>query len=300
MDVKYQVFVSSTYNDLEEERKEIIEALINLSHFPVGMELFNAADDTQWDVIKRRIGESDYYVLILSDRYGSTDKDGMGFTEKEYDYAIKLNKPVISFVRSEEEINKLPSDLRESEYRQELENFRKKISGKLYKIWTNQHDLSKKFFSSFAELTSVKPQIGWVRGDTITEQHSELAIKYAEINDKYQKLKDEALIAPKVFKDFEHTLPSLEELLNELISNTSVPVLQTDTLKIRVLGVCFHKSFPFIKNFIEEHCKSGKRIEIRLSKLDRTYSKINVLDDIWSNYYDVYLKQQEEFIKNIT
>lgn len=172
MDVKYQVFISSTYNDLKEERKEIIEALINLAHFPVGMELFNAADDTQWDVIKRRISESDYYVLILSDRYGSTDEDGLAFTEKEYNYAISLKKPIISFVRSQEEIENLPFEFRESQNREKLDAFKKQVSCRLYKSWQNKHDLSKKFFTSFAELSSIKPQKGWVRGDSITSQHS--------------------------------------------------------------------------------------------------------------------------------
>lgn len=74
MDKKYQVFVSSTYEDLQEERKAVIEALLQMNCFPVGMEYFNAADDSQWDVITSLIDECDYYVLIVAGRYGSIDE----------------------------------------------------------------------------------------------------------------------------------------------------------------------------------------------------------------------------------
>jgi hypothetical protein len=37
---KYQIFVSSTYSDLVDERREVIEAIIDLGHIPAGMEGF--------------------------------------------------------------------------------------------------------------------------------------------------------------------------------------------------------------------------------------------------------------------
>lgn len=47
MERRYQVFVSSTYEDLEEERREVMQALLSMGCFPAGMELFPAADDDQ-------------------------------------------------------------------------------------------------------------------------------------------------------------------------------------------------------------------------------------------------------------
>lgn len=108
MDKKYQVFVSSTYEDLKEERKTVIEALLQMNCFPVGMEFFNAADDSQWDVITSLIDECDYYVLIVAGRYGSVEESsGISYTQKEYEYAVKKNVPVISFVHKD--VNQLPS-----------------------------------------------------------------------------------------------------------------------------------------------------------------------------------------------
>ncbi|ECZ7129828.1 TPA: DUF4062 domain-containing protein, partial [Salmonella enterica subsp. enterica serovar Virchow] len=74
---KYQVFVSSTYVDLIDARKKIIETVLSLYHFPVGMEMFSADDSEQWDIIKETIDASDYYVIIIGHKYGSVSKDGI-------------------------------------------------------------------------------------------------------------------------------------------------------------------------------------------------------------------------------
>ena len=84
---KYQVFISSTYTDLFEEREQVIKATLELEHIPVGMEMFSAADERQWKIITRQIDQSDYYAVIVAHRYDSVQK-GISFTEKEYDYAL--------------------------------------------------------------------------------------------------------------------------------------------------------------------------------------------------------------------
>ena len=47
MDKKYQIFISSTYTDLVEARTKVRDAILSIYHFPVGMELFGAADEEQ-------------------------------------------------------------------------------------------------------------------------------------------------------------------------------------------------------------------------------------------------------------
>ncbi len=86
---RYQVFISSTYTDLLDERRSVMQAVLEMDCFPAGMELFPAADDTAWDYIQKIIQESDYYVLVIGARYGSCDDHGLSFTEREYDYALQ-------------------------------------------------------------------------------------------------------------------------------------------------------------------------------------------------------------------
>lgn len=98
MDKRYQVFVSSTFQDLEKERQEVMHALLELDCMPAGMELFPAADETQWNLIQRVIDDCDYYLLILGGRYGSMGAEGLSYTEMEYRYALSVNKPTIAFI----------------------------------------------------------------------------------------------------------------------------------------------------------------------------------------------------------
>jgi uncharacterized iron-regulated protein len=97
VNVKYQVFVSSTYEDLKDEREQVVKAVLEMGHIPVGMEMFSAADAQQWQIISRHIESSDYYVIIVAHRYGSMEGD-RSYTEKEYDYAIERGVPVLAFV----------------------------------------------------------------------------------------------------------------------------------------------------------------------------------------------------------
>ena len=57
MSAKFQVFVSSTFKDLHDERDLVIKAILEMGHIPVGMEMFSAADEEQWSVIKRQIDQ---------------------------------------------------------------------------------------------------------------------------------------------------------------------------------------------------------------------------------------------------
>src|SRR5687767_14870058 len=95
--VKYQVFVSSTYEDLQQEREQVVKAILEMGHIPVGMEMFSAADEEQWSIIQRHIEASDYYVVIVAHRYGSM-VDGVSYTEKEYDHTVQAGVPALGFI----------------------------------------------------------------------------------------------------------------------------------------------------------------------------------------------------------
>ena len=95
---RYQVFVSSTYADLKDERRRVIQTVMELDCIPVGMELFPAADEEQFEFIKRVIDDCDYYLLIIGGRYGSTTEAGISYTEQAYDYAISRCLKVIALL----------------------------------------------------------------------------------------------------------------------------------------------------------------------------------------------------------
>src|SRR5207245_10331515 len=92
---RLQIFVSLTFSDLIEKRQAAVEAILTAGHIPAGMELFTAGDESQMEVIKQWIDESDVYLLILAARYGSIEpKTGKSYTHLEYEYALSKGKPL--------------------------------------------------------------------------------------------------------------------------------------------------------------------------------------------------------------
>ena len=93
MDKKFQIFISSTFDDLKEERSKVVATILKSNHFPIGMEMFSADNVEQWEQIRRTIDSSDYYILIIKRRYGTLTKEGISYTEKEYNYAMEKKVP---------------------------------------------------------------------------------------------------------------------------------------------------------------------------------------------------------------
>ena len=58
-DKRYQIFISSTFTDLEDERRAVQDAVISMGDFPVQMESFPATDETLMDFIKPLIAKCD-------------------------------------------------------------------------------------------------------------------------------------------------------------------------------------------------------------------------------------------------
>jgi len=168
MNKRYQVFISSTFSDLKEERQSVLRAVLELDHMPAGMELFPASDDSAWQLIKDVIDASDYYVLIIGGRYGSIDEAGLGYTEKEYDYAVATKKPIIPLLHENPE--NLPREKTEtSEIAwKKLQTFRKKVEKKHTCVyWKTAEDLKAKVIIGVTSTVKRRPAVGWIRADQV-------------------------------------------------------------------------------------------------------------------------------------
>lgn len=176
MNKKYQVFVSSTYMDLIEERQEIMQALLELDCIPVGMELFPAADDDQWTLIKGLIKDCDYYLVVVGGRYGSLGPSGKSYTHMEYEFAVEEGIPTIGFIHSDP--GKIASEKTESEpeSRQRLEEFKNLVQQKMCRFWSSPEDLGSKVSRSLVKLIKSKPRIGWIKADIVTSEEANTEI----------------------------------------------------------------------------------------------------------------------------
>ena len=205
MAVKYQIFVSSTYDDLRDEREQVIKATLEMGHIPVGMEMFSAADEEQWKIITRQIDECDYYVVIVAQRYGSV-VDGISYTEKEYDYAISKNIPVLGFIIEDDAL--WPTDRVDTDPDQKssLEAFKEKIKRKPISSWSSATDLHGSFAIALSKQITLTPRPGWQRAtdgvdpDVINEL-SRLGSENAELRKRLREAlhqaKDDAIAERK-------------------------------------------------------------------------------------------------------
>lgn len=198
--VRHQIFLSSTYTDLKEERAEVLQAIWELDCIPTGMEAFVASNDSQWDVIRRVIDECDYYVLIIGGRYGTVTDDGISYTEKEFEYARKIGLPILAFVHSAPETIPMGKSELEAPGRTKLEAFRSKVMT-AYPVgqWSDGKQLGGLVSRALVREIKNNPRPGWVRNDGASP--IELLEKINTLAAENQKLRAES--AQSVDEDLE-------------------------------------------------------------------------------------------------
>ena len=101
-----RIYVSSTFSDLEEYRKEVSLALRRLGHEDVAMEYYVADDKRPLDQCLNDVASCNLYVGIFAWRYGyipqENNPEGRSITELEYRKAQDKGIPCLIFLLSEE------------------------------------------------------------------------------------------------------------------------------------------------------------------------------------------------------
>jgi hypothetical protein len=162
---RYQVFLSSTYKDLINERDRMLRELARFNYIAAGMEYFPAIDEEQYEYIKAIIDDSDFYVIVVAGRYGTLAPDGLSYCEKEYNYALERGLPVISLLHSD--VDSLPASKQEKtpEVRSQLDAFRRRLADRrLAAFWKDETELCLALVGSLAATAKRHPRLGWVRG----------------------------------------------------------------------------------------------------------------------------------------
>ncbi len=166
---RYQVFVSSTFTDLEQERRQVIETLLSHDCIPSGMEWFGAVDEAQFEFIKTVIDDCDYYIVIVAGRYGTPGPGGKSYTEREYDYAVSKGLEVLAFIHDDPDSitgGKLEKD---PKVVAKLEKFRTKLrKGRLVSSWDGkERHLSVQVSAAITRAIRTRPAVGWVRANQV-------------------------------------------------------------------------------------------------------------------------------------
>ena len=225
-DKKFQIFVSSTYTDLKEERQAAVEAILSAGHIPAGMELFSAGDESQMTVIKRWIDESDIYLLILGGRYGTIEpKSGKSYTHLEFEYALEQRKPLFSVVITEkaldEKVTILGRSALEDKYPIKLEEFKALATSNIVEFWDDKKDIQLAIFKTLSDFIYRKELIGWIRGDNnintalLAEEIAKLTSENSDLREKLSSTtKNNVLYCGLIFEQLKSLLEKSKFNLN--------------------------------------------------------------------------------------
>lgn len=214
IDKRYQVFVSSTYADLKDERSRVIQTLMEMDCIPSGMELFPAMDEEQFDFIKKVIDDCDYYLLVIGGRYGSVSAEGVSYTEQEYDYAIARGLKVIALIHGEPDSIPVAKTDKDPDLARRLNAFREKVqTGRLVRYWQKGEDLPGIVALSLQKTIRTYPAIGWIRGDSVVSQ---------DVLEELRDLRKENDGLRVKLKEFENNVSKVEMDVASLDVKTSV------------------------------------------------------------------------------
>jgi hypothetical protein len=303
---KLQVFVSSTYTDLREERQAAVEAILTAGHIPAGMELFAAGDDSQMNVIKRWIDESDVYLLILGGRYGSLEPSSQkSYIELEYEYAVESGKPLFAVVIDEDyakervKTHRLGVDVIEIENPRKLKEFRTHVLTKMVRFWHDPKDIKLAIHETMSEFNRREDLTGWIPGSeavnsgAVAEEIARLGKENAELREQlartsqapapYQGLTFEQmydfLTAEKVeileakTDDFEDVASAIQELA-EILGDSEAGLLHMFWMLRDLLGRKKQVTLLTIRKACD------KLEDFGLTKVELGHSRRYILTDI--------------------
>lgn len=262
MKKKLQIFVSSTYTDLKEERQAAVEAILKSGNIPAGMELFTAGDKSQLETITRWIDDSDIYMLILGGRYGSIEPTtGNSYTEVEYDYAKSNNKPLFAVVISDNYLNeKVKKDglsVSETDNQPKYKAFKEKVLSNISEFYNSPKDIKLTVHETLADFKDRYEFKGWVPGD---------------IENKLEELSEEN--------------ESLRKEIQELRKNSATKACsrqQSDNEKDQYHDQEFEQIYSEFESKVLEYKLDGKKYQSNLNFFVENYCSA-MITGVYNNY----------------
>ncbi len=190
---KLQVFISSTYIDLIDERQSAVQAVLDSGHIPAGMELFKAGNETQLETIYRWIDSSDVYMLILGGRYGSVDIETQkSYTRLEYEYALEKGIPIFSVVLTDEFLKTKSLVLEkekvyEQSNKEKYNDFKDLVLSKIVRMVNDSKDIMLAVHTTLHDFLEDYDLVGWIRENEL-EANTELLNQINEMNKENRQL----------------------------------------------------------------------------------------------------------------
>jgi hypothetical protein len=165
---KYLVYISSSLEDLKNERRELVKVVTEIGAIPVSMDAFDISDKNEQRLIKKAIEECDYFLNLTAHKLTAHTcgaLPGKTFAQElEFSWAEKCGVPVIALIIDEKARWKASKKEKSPELLKVLETFKKRLRDCPHETWISQADLRQKAQSLLIRTMNLNPRRGWVPG----------------------------------------------------------------------------------------------------------------------------------------
>ena len=157
------IYISSTYEDLEEHRQAVAEAVRDCGYNVDAMEKYGARDDRPKLACEADVSNSDIYIGIFAWKYGYVPSDdnpeNKSITELEYLAALRAQKPCLVFLLADDAA--WPSSQRDAEKEEDegkrIRDLRKRLKAERWAgFFKSPDDLAKQVLKSVFQFESTK------------------------------------------------------------------------------------------------------------------------------------------------
>ena len=143
------VYVSSTFQDLEDHRQAVHQVLAKMRYNAIGMEDYVARNNRMVDQVRRDVAECDIYLGIFAWRYGfvppQENPEGLSVTELEYREAVAKHKPLLVFLVNTEASwspKFMDANTGENERGARIGRLREELTKQMHSLFTTPENLA--------------------------------------------------------------------------------------------------------------------------------------------------------------
>jgi hypothetical protein len=186
MPKKYLVYIGSALDDIKNERRELFRLVMDFGAIPVSADYLDSDDENSPALLKKTIGECDYFIALIAHRYCEP-------LEAEYAQALKSGVPVIGLVIDEKARWKGAKKETDPEIIRKMDDFKAELQsgGSLRKgrhgTWLNTAELRQKAQNLLIQEINLDPRPGWVPGEAAA--NPSVANELARLSNENEELR---------------------------------------------------------------------------------------------------------------
>lgn len=160
----------------------------------------------------------------MAERYGSETKEGISYTEAEYDYAREKGVPVAAFLLHEDARKAWRMEKAEFiDSPKKVDALRQKCQGLMVRYWKNKGDLESACVKSLSHMFTAFPRNGWVPAQAAA--NSDFSSELARISRENEELKSKI---DNLEQQFENAIESSSgTIVGRAVANYLTPIISS-------------------------------------------------------------------------